>query len=206
MYTPNFTRKKSNLDATSNNLRWPSCKGLNEPGRIIFLLKLFSTGSALKKSSVVQKNEGVLGKHRTHNSTRQDKLIAWLKWKNSRIKNRATVSTKYTSKIIDFHANLPINNLLELLIFIKFLHAFFWNFRFVNVWLNGCRNSAGICYCLQHGALLKWALSQRESVITKLGAILLRSHNEEWILVFVNYMTLWCSTWSILLLRHNNKP
>jgi hypothetical protein len=28
---------------------------------------------------------------------------------------------------------LPINNLLELLIFIKFLHAFFWNFRFVNV-------------------------------------------------------------------------
>jgi hypothetical protein len=49
------------------------------------------------------------------------------------MKNRATVSAKYTSKIIDFHANLPINNLLELLIFIKFLYAFFWNFRFLNV-------------------------------------------------------------------------
>ena len=62
---------------------------------------------------------------------------------------------KYTSKMIDFHANLPIYNLLELLIFIKWFHAFFWNFRFLNVLLNGCGYSAGICYRLQHGDLLK---------------------------------------------------
>jgi hypothetical protein len=49
------------------------------------------------------------------------------------MKNGATVGAKYTSKIIYFHANLPINNLLEFLIFIKLFHDFFWNFRFVNV-------------------------------------------------------------------------
>lgn len=34
--------------------------------------------------------------------------------------------------MINFHANLPINDLLELLIFIELFHAFFWKFRFLN--------------------------------------------------------------------------
>lgn len=52
LFIHSFSERKSNLDATSNSLRWPSCKGLNEPGRITFLLKFVSTGATLKKKSI----------------------------------------------------------------------------------------------------------------------------------------------------------
>lgn len=48
---------KSHLDATSNSLRCPSCRGLNEPGRIIFLLKFLSIESARKKEIDLRERE-----------------------------------------------------------------------------------------------------------------------------------------------------
>jgi len=50
-----FRGRKTNPDATSNSLRWPSCKGLNEPGKITFLLKFFSSGATSNKNGMVQK-------------------------------------------------------------------------------------------------------------------------------------------------------